>query len=171
MEEAAKDRIANMLNCKLGNLSMKYLGIPISDSKLGKGAFVELNGKVSKSIPPWRGKQSSSGGRLMHPHRHNGLLSTTLGTHRNMDNIRARFFRGAGGEFKYHMMKWSTVCRPKKFGGLGAINSLILNECLMSKWIWKLYHDKDGLWARLLRVKYMRDGDFYKSKSNGGSRF
>jgi hypothetical protein len=79
MEEAAKDKIANMLNCQLGNLSMKYLGIPISDSKLGKGAFVELNGKVSKRIPPWRGKQSSSGGRLMHPHRHNGLLSTTLG--------------------------------------------------------------------------------------------
>jgi hypothetical protein len=30
-------RIANMLNCKLRELPMKYLGIPISDGKLGLG--------------------------------------------------------------------------------------------------------------------------------------
>jgi hypothetical protein len=46
MEETAKDRIANMLNCQLGNLPIKYLGIPISDVKLGKAAFVELTRKV-----------------------------------------------------------------------------------------------------------------------------
>jgi hypothetical protein len=56
MEETAKDRIANMLNCQLGNLPIKYLGIPISDVKLGKAAFVELTRKVSKRIPTWRGE-------------------------------------------------------------------------------------------------------------------
>jgi hypothetical protein len=56
MEETAKDRIANMLNCQLGNLPIKYLGIPISDVKLGKAAFVEVTRKVSKRIPTWRGE-------------------------------------------------------------------------------------------------------------------
>jgi hypothetical protein len=65
MEEAAKDKIANMLNCQLGHLPLKYLGIPINDGKLGKAAFVELFGKVSKRIPTWRGKHSSLRGRLV----------------------------------------------------------------------------------------------------------
>jgi hypothetical protein len=47
MEDAARVRIANMLNCQLGELSLKYLGIPISDTKLGKNAFEELTGKVA----------------------------------------------------------------------------------------------------------------------------
>jgi hypothetical protein len=43
-----------MLNCKLGELSMKYLGIPISDRKMGMGA--EVHEKISKRIPPWKEK-------------------------------------------------------------------------------------------------------------------
>jgi hypothetical protein len=57
-------RIANMLNCQLGSLPMEYLGIPVSDKKLGKGAFVRVPEKISKRIPPWKGKLMSSGARL-----------------------------------------------------------------------------------------------------------
>jgi hypothetical protein len=51
-----------MLNCKLGEIPLKYLGIPISDSKLGMGAFTAMVDKVAKRVPPWRGKHMSSGG-------------------------------------------------------------------------------------------------------------
>ena len=34
-----KERKANMLNCKLGELPIKYLGIPVSDKELGINAF------------------------------------------------------------------------------------------------------------------------------------
>jgi hypothetical protein len=39
--EMEKTRIANMLNCHLGVLPIKYLGINISNSKMGKVAFIE----------------------------------------------------------------------------------------------------------------------------------
>jgi hypothetical protein len=52
IEEADKTRIANMLNCKLGELPLKYLGIPISDNKLGWGAFAGVAEKVAKKMPP-----------------------------------------------------------------------------------------------------------------------
>jgi hypothetical protein len=42
MDEISSRRIANMMNCKLGELPMTYLGIPLSDTKLGMGAFVSL---------------------------------------------------------------------------------------------------------------------------------
>ena len=34
-----KEEMANMLNCVLGDLPLKYLGIPISDHHLAMGAF------------------------------------------------------------------------------------------------------------------------------------
>jgi hypothetical protein len=64
MDEERQIRIANMLNCQLGSLPMEYLGIPVSDKKLGKGAFVRVPEKISKRIPPWKGKLLSSGARL-----------------------------------------------------------------------------------------------------------
>jgi hypothetical protein len=109
-EEEEKRRITNMLNCQLGELPMNYLGIPISGTKLGKVDFAEVPQKISRRIPPWKGKNMSSGGRLI---LSNGCLSSMLTyimgfyllpseTHRSMNTIRSRFFwRGAGDDFKY----------------------------------------------------------------------
>jgi hypothetical protein len=89
---------------------MKYLGIPISDVKVGMVAFGELCDKVAKSPHPWKGKHTSSGGgeggRLILTNTCLSSLSTyTMGfyilppeAHRRMDTVRSRFFwRGAGG--------------------------------------------------------------------------
>jgi hypothetical protein len=65
MDEQNRRRIANMLNCQLGELSIRYLGIPLSDIKLGREDLVELPNKISKRIPPWKGKYISLGGRLI----------------------------------------------------------------------------------------------------------
>jgi hypothetical protein len=51
-----------------------------------------------------------------------------------MDNIIGKFFwRGFADEFKYHIVKWSADCMPKDYGGLGIINTLVFNECLITK--------------------------------------
>jgi hypothetical protein len=53
-----------------------------------------------------------------------------------MDQVRSRFFwRGAGDEFRYLIVKWDAMCRAKEFGGLDILNTQIFNECLMTKWI------------------------------------
>jgi hypothetical protein len=41
-------------------------------------------------------------------------------------------------------------------GGLGIINTQNFNECLIAKWIWKMYHQLESLWVRLLKAKYMK---------------
>jgi hypothetical protein len=38
----------------------------------------------------------------------------------------------------------------------------------MVKWIWKIYTKKENLWLRPLQAKYMRDGDFFKSRGHKG---
>jgi hypothetical protein len=104
MGEEDSWRVTNMLNCQLGKLPMKYLGISFSDSNLGIGA---LDGMVDK------GKNSSSGDRLVLsnsclaslPIFIMGFYLLSKGTHKKMDSIRSMFYwRGAGDDFKYHMV-------------------------------------------------------------------
>jgi hypothetical protein len=91
---------------------------------------------------------------------------------KKMNLVRSRFFwKGAKDKFKYHMVRWAAVCRPREFGGMGILNTQIFNECMMAKWIWKLYQQKDNLMCRILRAKYMRHEDFFRSRGAGGSQF
>jgi hypothetical protein len=105
---------------------MKYFGIPLNNLNLGTRGFAGVVDKVAKKIPPWKGKNSSSGGRLILSNSYlaslpiytMGFYLLPKGSHKKMDSIRSRFFwRGARDDFKYHMVKWSAVCRPKQFGG------------------------------------------------------
>lgn len=60
--QAEKERLANMLNCVLGDMPMKYLGIPISNKHLPISSFSFLTQKLHKRLDPWRGKYLTSGG-------------------------------------------------------------------------------------------------------------
>jgi hypothetical protein len=115
----------------------------------------------------------SSGGRLILtnsslsnlPIYTMGFYQLPLGIHRRMDQSTARFlWRGSSNNFKYHMVSWLAVCRPKQFGGRGIINTEILNRCLITMWVWKLHQQPESLWVRLIRAKYMRDAEFFQIK-------
>jgi hypothetical protein len=69
------------------------------------------------------------------------------------------------------MAKWEMVSRPKDQGGLGIINTRLMNDCLLVKWIWKILLEPDELWFKLLKAKYMSNTNFFSSKSKGGSQF
>jgi hypothetical protein len=56
MEEEKKVKISNMLNCRLGEMPLKYLGVPIFDTKVGMGAFAGSIEKVAKRVPHGRGR-------------------------------------------------------------------------------------------------------------------
>jgi hypothetical protein len=70
------------------------------------------------------------------------------------------------------MMDWATVCRPKEFGALGILNTRYMDITLMLKWIWKLYQKAEGLWADLIRAKYLGTSNLYSREvSVCGSQF
>jgi hypothetical protein len=102
-----------------------------------------------------------------------GLFLLPDTSHGRMDSTRARFFwEGVGPKRKYHMVDWDTVCKPREFGGLGVLNTKVMNIALLLKWIWKIYRDGDGLWADLLRAKYLGDNDLFSPEIQPkGSQF
>jgi hypothetical protein len=62
MDREMERGIANMLNCQVGELPMKYLGFPISDKRLGMGTFKDIVGKMRSKLQPWKGENLTWGG-------------------------------------------------------------------------------------------------------------
>ena len=56
-------------------------------------------------------------------------------------------------------------------GGLGIMDTKRMNKCLMAKWIWKIYAEEQGLWADILRNKYLLDKDLLVDNHPQGSQF
>jgi len=83
VNESRQTEFSNMLNCRKGELPMKYLGFPIHDKKLPVKAFEGLVNKMKGKLQPWKGKHLSYGGRLV---LINSSLSSmpiyTMGVHR-----------------------------------------------------------------------------------------
>ena len=133
-----------------------------------------------KRLDPWKGKHLTSGGRQILT---NSCLSSIPlycmgfywlvdGAHKKMDGIRASFlWQGADGKFKYHMAKWEMISRPKDQGGLGIINTRIMNDCLLVKWIWKILQEPDELWFKLIKAKYLDGCNFFSAPRKGSSQF
>ena len=70
------------------------------------------------------------------------------------------------------MVKWDLICRPKSMGGLGIINTLVLNKCLMIKWWWKImFLEEHPTWLSLLKSKYFPSSSPMFASSSGGSQF
>jgi hypothetical protein len=60
---------------------------------------------------------------------------------------------------------------PKEGGGLGFTNKKVMNECLLSKWIFKLERGDTNICLDLLRKKYLGEKGFFSCTYRGGSQF
>ena len=137
---AESQGIANRLNYPLGSFPTSYLGIPISDAHLSVADLRPSVGKLSLRIEPWRGRWLSKAARTI-------LINSSLTSlllfimsfysllemlHHEIGTIQARFFwAGEGDKQKYHMVRWSEICKPKDQGGLGIMSSKRMNIALL----------------------------------------
>ena len=172
--------MADLFNYKLGVFPFTYLGISIGDKAVRDKVAGKIINKLDNRLDNSKGSMLSSGGRLI---MINSCLSSiptyTMGfyrlngeMHKRMDTIRSKFFwRGASNKFKYHLVNWKAICRPKDYGGLGVINTKLFNNCLLSKWFWKLDQRPNDLWFRILTAKYFSDGILYDVNPLIGSQF
>ena len=95
------------------------------------------------------------------------------GTHAGFDKHRGAFYwNAADNKRKYRMVKWDLICRPKNMGGLGIINTRIMNKCLLLKWWWKIMSlDDRPAWLKLLKAKYFPSSSPMFATACGGSQF
>ena len=54
------------------------------------------------------------------------------------------------------LTKWDIICRLKDLGGLGVENVEVKNRCLLTKWLYRLSIETEGMWVQILRNKYLQ---------------
>jgi hypothetical protein len=67
-----------------------------------------------------------------------GIYLLPEGVHHKNDSARARLYWDSRQNKNYHMVKWDELAKPKDHGGLGFIETRLMNMCMLSKWIFKL---------------------------------
>jgi len=55
---------------------------------------------------------------------------------------------------KIAWVDWSQVCASRERGGLGIKDIKALNNSLLIKWKWLMFHQLDQLWSKILNSKY-----------------
>ena len=66
---------------------------------------------------------------------YHGFYLLSGGIHGGFDKHRGAFYWNvADDKRKYMMVKWKVICGPKNLGGLGILNTAIMNKCLIVKW-------------------------------------
>ncbi|CAN6249384.1 unnamed protein product [Urochloa humidicola] len=166
-------RYSELMNCSIGSWPIKYLGVPVSGSRLHIKDWLMLDEKLLKRLEGWKVSNLSLGGRLV---LINSCLSS-IPTYcmsmfllpktilKRMDSTRKRFFwQGTGTKRKYYLVKWSKVTLPKRKGGLGIKDLRKLNISLLSKWWWKI-ESGEGLWQEIVQKKYIKRHTLHELKA------
>ena len=170
-----------MLNCSLGSFSFKYLGLPISRVVLHSKEFAPAVSKVENRVLPWRGRYNTNAGKvaLINAYLSSlpmfllGFYLISVGIHVGVDRHRgAYYWNTAYNKRKYKLVKWKLMCRPKNLGGLGIINTQVMNKCLLIKWWWKIMTSGAGsLWYSILKDKYFPHSSPMFVGTQRGSQF
>jgi hypothetical protein len=134
---------AALADCKLSQFPLNYLGVPLSDKKLSCSEWNGVIEKVQRKLPNWKGALLSIGGRLV---LINSVLSSTplymLSLYKmpvkikiKLDSIRCHFlWQSTSTKKRFALIKWTKICMPRQFGGLGILDLHCMNISLLLKW-------------------------------------
>lgn len=141
----------------------KYLGMPVLQKRINKDTYGEVLEKVASRLAGWKGRFLSLAGRITLtkavlssiPVHSMSTISLPASILDKLDKVSRSFLWGGTEEQrKPHLIAWNRVCLPKVKGGLGIRSSKDMNKALLGKVGWRLLHDKQSLWATVLRHKY-----------------
>jgi len=107
-EECWGQTYAEIFNCQIGSFPIKYLGVPVSPSRLHVCDWVPLIEKSNKRLDVWKGGNMSIAGRTTligaslnnSPIYHMSVYLLPKTTIDSLDKIRKRFFWQGGGTKK-----------------------------------------------------------------------
>jgi hypothetical protein len=73
------------------------------------------------------------------------LIPYSASVAKRIEKIQRNFlWKGLGEEFKFHLVKWDTICSPISNGGLAVRNLKLFNEALLGKWLWRYGLEQGG---------------------------
>jgi hypothetical protein len=123
---------------------------------------LKLEEKSAKKLDTWQGGGLSYGGRTILINAilinssiyHMSMFLMPKTTTKNLGKQRRKFFWQGGSKKKYHLIKWTKICKEEEGGGIKNLRKM--NISLLCKWWWIL-ENENGLWQELVKLKYVHD--------------
>ncbi|KAL0344288.1 UNVERIFIED_CONTAM: putative ribonuclease H protein [Sesamum angustifolium] len=145
-----RQQILEYLGFQEGSLPIKYLGIPLTSSRLTLTDCRPLFDKVDARLAGWNHLNLSYAGRLQ---LIKAVLSTLhmywasafilpKGVLKNLEKMRKFLWYGSTGSGNAKVA-WERICKPKEEGGLGLHSLITTNQALMLKQLWRIIQN-DG---------------------------
>ncbi|MCH83014.1 LINE-1 reverse transcriptase like [Trifolium medium] len=166
---------ASALNCKVGELPIKYLGLPIGADPRRLKTWEPVIIALRKRLSSWSYRSLSMGGRLVLlksvlsalPIYYLSFFKMPPGIISLIESLFKKFLWGGSEESrKIHWLKWDRVCKPKESGGLGLRDLKLFNLALLGKWGWRLKSETNSLWHSVLTQRYGESLDRIDNRSS-----
>jgi hypothetical protein len=158
-DQMAIDMATELFPCQVVSFLIRYLGVPLSVTKLPRSAWQTLLDKASDRLPTWKGN-------LMNMSGHLALIRSTLsvipiyvsiemGLPRWVHNafiklMKAFLWSGScevqGGKC---LVAWHVVHHPQQLGGLGILDLKVFGRALRLWWMWLQRTDPDRAWMAM----------------------
>ena len=138
-----------MFNCSMGEWPIKYLGVPVSGSRLHISDWRPLVEKIDKRLDGWKGGTLSLGGRIT-------LLNACLSSMPLYSMSMYLLPKSVVRKIEGNIIWWNRLRYAKlKKWGLGIKDLRKMNISLLCKWWWRL-EKGEGLWQEIVKKKYMK---------------
>ncbi|GAU21871.1 hypothetical protein TSUD_33680 [Trifolium subterraneum] len=155
---------STFLNCRLGSIPFKYLGLPIGANPKSGSTWDPHLDHIRNRLSSWRNKYISLGDRVVMLNAvlnsipiffYLSLLKMPVSVWKQLVRIQREFlWGGPKGGNKIKWVKWPVVCKAKSKGGLGVRDVRLVNLSLLAKWRWRLLLPGRPLWQEVLVAKY-----------------
>ena len=154
---------------------MKYLGLPLSVTRLKRVHFQPLEDRVAGKLRPWEGKNTTMAGRAVLVKSvltsviiyFITVLDVPLESLLKIDSIRRAYLWAAcekvtGGKCK---VNWEHVCKPKDLGGLGILNLKKFATALRLRWLWFEWDEEPKPWVGLGNPCNQNDANIFAAST------
>ncbi|XP_057420852.1 uncharacterized protein LOC130714892 [Lotus japonicus] len=139
LQEDVTTRFASLLHCRVMAVPFVYLGLSIGGSPHRLSTWEPILVKLLTALPLY----------------FISFFRIPKGVTAKCNQIMTRFLWGGSEEGKkIPRVSWANICRPKLEGGLGVRDLDLFNVALLGKWSWRMLHDHDQMWCKVLMSKY-----------------
>ncbi|CAA0806070.1 Unknown protein [Striga hermonthica] len=174
---AKRNRICHHLFIPMTDAFDKYLGFPIIAGRRKVSHFEFIIERISRRLPPWRAKFLNKAARTTLAR---SVVSTIPvyfmqiawfpeKTCQQIDSIIKRFiWRDRDGR-GLHLVKWQTVAKPRRLGGLGLRQTRQMNITMLGKKVSNYIEGTPSLWVVALSHRFGRGYEGIKGSKTQSS--
>jgi hypothetical protein len=151
--------LQELLPCEISSFHCKYLGLPLSLSKLSRNQTQSIIDKIADQLPGWKADLMTRARRKVQvQYVMTGMviylaMAVDLPPRalKDIDKIRKGFLWRGRKEVRggHCLVAWGRVCKPVDFGGLGIFSLKELGWALRMRWLWMAKVEPGEPWAGL----------------------